>query len=46
MDLTKDEQITLDAYNTNAKAWSDDHDDVEFWKENLKYSTNYFPAGK
>jgi SAM-dependent methyltransferase len=46
MELTAEEKITLETYNTTAKQWSVKHATVGFWKEEMEIFRKLLPNGK
>lgn len=46
MQLTPEEKITIETYNTTAKQWSAEHATVGFWKEEMETFSKLLPNGK
>lgn len=46
MQLTPEEKITLETYNTTAKQWSENHAVAGFWKEEMRTFRKLLPSGK
>jgi ubiquinone/menaquinone biosynthesis C-methylase UbiE len=46
MKLTQQEQVTIEAYDQNAAAWSDSRNVKGYWREELDTFYSYLPEGK
>ena len=46
MQLTPEEKITLETYNTTAKQWSEKHATVDFWEQEMEIFRKLLPSGK
>lgn len=44
--LTVEEATTLHAYNTSPQQWANQHDDLDFWKEEYAAFSRFLPNGK
>ena len=45
MQLTREEQITVDSYNRHAKAWAAEHDSTDFWEAEFNIFREYVFSG-
>ncbi len=46
MKLTKEEEITVETYNTNAEKWATEHSSPRFWVEEMGNFNKLLPSGK
>ena len=46
MKLTRDEVKTVSFYNDNARSWSDEHFELDYWKEEFENFKKFLPKGK
>lgn len=46
MELSLEEKITLETYNTTAKQWSENHATVGFWRKEMEIFRTLLPNGK
>lgn len=46
MNLTPQEKLTVDTYNTIAKDWANKHFTLDFWQEEIEIFKKYLPNGK
>ncbi|MCA9328835.1 class I SAM-dependent methyltransferase [Candidatus Saccharibacteria bacterium] len=44
-ELTDDEKVTLDAYNSKTTSWAAAHDDEDFWENEMKMFKKLLPKG-